>query len=134
MTLTPGQDAYLREHQLAVLATGRRDGSPQLSTIMYDYDGNDVAISVTSDSAKWVNALRQPRVALLVNDGLQQLILYGAAEGVSAGPERLELTKRIRRRAMGREPSEDDATLAAQLDETKRVILRVTPDKVLMYE
>ena len=32
---------------------------------------------------------------------------------------------------MGREPSEDDATLAAQ---AKRVILRITPDKVLMND
>ena len=131
--MTPEQDAYLREHRLGVLATGRRDGSPQLSTIMYHYDGDDIAISVTSDRAKWPNALRQPRVALLVNDGRRQLILYGDAEGVSADPDRLELTKRLRR-AMGREASEDDATLAAQLDEAKRVILRVTPQKVLMND
>ena len=61
--MTPEQDAYLREHRLGVLATGRRDGSPQLSTIMYHYDGDDIAISVTSDRAKWLNALRQPHAA-----------------------------------------------------------------------
>jgi hypothetical protein len=69
MTITPEQDAYLREHSMAVLATGRRDGSPQLSTIGYDFDGTDIAISVTSDRAKWLNAVRQPRVSMLMLDG-----------------------------------------------------------------
>ncbi len=132
MTLTPDQESYLREHRLAVLATGRRDGSPQVSTIMYDYDGADVVISVTSDRAKWVNAMRQPRVSMLVLDGRRQLILYGAAEGLSADPDRLEATKRLRR-AMGRD-FPDDATFSGELDEAKRVILRITPDKVLMNE
>ncbi len=131
--MTPEQDAYLREHNLATLATGRRDGSPQVSLIMYDYDGVDVAISVTSDRAKWRNAVRQPRVAMLVQDGRRQLILYGSAEAVDADPDRLELTKRLRR-GMGREVTEDDATLTAQLDEAKRVILRITPDQVLMND
>jgi nitroimidazol reductase NimA-like FMN-containing flavoprotein (pyridoxamine 5'-phosphate oxidase superfamily) len=56
--LTAEQEQYLRDHRLAVLATGRRDGSPQLSTVLYHYDGDDIAISVTSDRAKWKNAVR----------------------------------------------------------------------------
>ena len=35
---------------------------------------------------------------------------------------------------MGREPEDDDAALSAQLDEAKRVILRITADKVLMND
>ena len=34
---------------------------------------------------------------MLVFDGRRQLILYGTAEGLSADPERLEATKRLRR-------------------------------------
>ncbi len=131
--MTVEQETYLREHHLGVLATGRKDGSPQASLIMYDYDGADVAISVTSDRAKYVNALRQPRVSMVVLDGRKQLILYGTAEGVDADPDRLELTKRIRA-AMGRPAEEDDATLSSQLDEAKRVILRITPGTVFMND
>ena len=83
MPLTPEQDQYLKDHSLAVLGTGRRDGSPQLSMIIYDYSGDDLVISVTSDRAKWKNAIRQPNVALLVPDGRRQLIVYGTVEGVS---------------------------------------------------
>jgi nitroimidazol reductase NimA-like FMN-containing flavoprotein (pyridoxamine 5'-phosphate oxidase superfamily) len=75
MTMTPEQDSYLREQKMAVLATGRKDGSPQISTINYAFDGTDIAISVTSDRAKWVNAVRQPRVSMLVLDGHKQLNL-----------------------------------------------------------
>ncbi|MEE8337511.1 MAG: TIGR03618 family F420-dependent PPOX class oxidoreductase [Dehalococcoidia bacterium] len=133
MTITPEQDAYLREHRMAVLATGRKDGSPQISTINYHFDGADIVISVTSDRAKWVNTVRQPRVAMLVLDGRKQLILYGTVEGVADDPGRIELTKRLRA-SMGREPDGDDAALSAQLDEAKRVILRITPDKVLIND
>lgn len=133
MTITPEQDSYLREHQMAVLATGRKDGSPQISTVNYHFDGADIAISVTSDRAKWVNTVRQPRVAMVVLDGHKQLILYGTVEGVADDPDRVELTKRLRA-SMGREPDGDDAALSAQLDEAKRVILRITPDKVLMND
>ena len=130
--MTEAQDRFLREHRLAVLATGRRDGSPQVSTIYYDYDGTDIVISVTSDRWKWKNAVRQPKVALLVNEGRQQLIVYGTAEGITDDPDRLELTKRLRRRAGTDFP--DDATFATQLDEAHRTILRITPDRVSFNE
>jgi len=130
--MTEAQERFLRQHRLAVLATGRRDGSPQVSTIYYDYDGADIVISVTSDRWKWKNAIRQPKVALLVNEGRQQLILYGTAEGISDDPERLELTKRLRRRAGTEFP--DDATFAAELDGAHRTILRITPQRVAFNE
>lgn len=95
MALTPEQDEYLKNHRLAVLATGRQDGSPQVSTIMYHYDGTDIVTSVKSYTAKWNNALRQPKVALLVNDGRKQLVLYGEAEGIADDPERKQLTRRM---------------------------------------
>ena len=116
-----------------MLATGRKDGSPQVSTIYYDYDGTDIVISVTTDRAKWVNTGRRPRVAMVVLDGHKQLILYGTVEGVADDPDRVELTKRLRA-SMGREADGDDAALSAQLDAAKRVILRITPDKVLMND
>ena len=131
--MTPEQEAFLRSHRLAVLATGRRDGSPQVSTMAYAYDGDHVVMSVTRDRAKWPNVGRQPRVAMVVNEGRQQLVLYGTAERIADDPERLELTKQVRE-AIGRPAQEDDATIAAQLDQDKRVILRITPETVFMNE
>lgn len=133
MPLNPEQDQYLREHSMGVLGTGRRDGSPQLSMVMYDYDGADVVISVASDRAKWKNALRQPNIALLVPDGRRQLVVYGTAEGVTSDPARSDGTKRVRAR-IGRPFEGDDADLAQELDEAKRVILRFEPGRAFMND
>jgi hypothetical protein len=35
---------------------------------------------------------------------------------------------------MGRPAEDDDVTLSAQLDEAKRVILRIVPDRVFMND
>ncbi len=133
MALTPEQDTYLREHRQAVLGTGRRDGSPQLSTIMYDYDGDDVAISVTSDRAKWKNAVRQPKVALLVPDGRRQLIVYGTARAVDDLPGIVAGHRRIRA-AMGRPSDASDEDLGRELAEQQRVILAITPERAFMND
>ena len=126
--MTEGQDAFLREQNLCVLATGRKDGSPQVSTVYYHYDGHDLVISATTDRAKYVNAMRQPRVALVINDGRKQCIVYGRAEGVPDDPERLRLTRRAREHRGA--PVPDDATLAAELTRDKRAMLRITIDRV----
>lgn len=129
--MTPEQDAFLREHHSTVLATGRRDGSPQVSTMGYWYDGAHVYMSLTTERAKWHNVARQPKVAMVVNEGRRQLVLYGTAERISADPERLERTRAVRT-SFGIESPADDAEAAAQLDADKRVVLKITPDKVTM--
>ena len=130
MALTPEQETYLTEHRIAVLGTGRRDGSPQLSLINYHYDGTDIALSVTSDRAKWKNAVRQPRVSLLVQDGRRQLIVYGRAQAISDTPGIVAGHRRLRA-AAGRAVDANDDDFAKELQEQKRVILRITPERAL---
>ncbi|TMC52029.1 MAG: hypothetical protein E6J26_09395 [Chloroflexi bacterium] len=109
-----GLDAekWLREHNLCALATGRRDGSPQLSLVSYAYDGEDIVISTATDRPKWLNSRRQPRVAVLVQDGRQYVLVYGRAEYIESDPERLAV---------------------AELNAEKRVILRVIPEKIVPH-
>lgn len=128
--LTPDQERFLREHTLAVLATGRQDGSPQVSTIIYAWEAGEILVSVTTDRAKWRNALRQPRVGLVVNDGRKQLVVYGTARPLREDPGRFEAHKLIRA-AMGR-PVEDEEEYRRQLDEQHRVILAITPETAFM--
>ena len=132
MQLTDEQRQYLESHQLAVLGTGKRDGSPQLSMINYRFDGSHIFISVTSDRAKWTNTQRQPKVALLVPDGRRQLVVYGAVEGIPGGPARDAAIAAIRA-GMGNPlaPDADMAAFSKQLDEAKRVVLKITPEQVL---
>src|SRR5262245_1222148 len=121
VSMTPEQEQFLRDHRLAVLATGRRDGSPQISTMGYWYDGTHIFMSLTTDRAKWHNVGRQPRVAMTVNEGPRQLVLYGTAERISEDPLRTHTTRAIRAAFYGK-PADDggDEKLAAELDRDRR--------------
>lgn len=132
--LTEEMEAFLREQQIAAFATGRKDGSPQLSHVVYDYDGHDIVISVKSYTAKWKNALRQPRVALLVHEGRKQLVIYGRAEAISEDPERLELTARVFRRITGDPSFAPSESFAKTMDEQQRTVLRIVPEKAMIQD
>jgi PPOX class probable F420-dependent enzyme len=131
--LNDDQRTFLKARHLAVLATGRADGSPQVSTVMYDYDGTDFAVSIKSFTAKWKNVLRQPKVGLVINDGRRQLIVYGTAKAVAEDPERIELTQRVFRRVAGTDPGTAEQ-LKPLLDEQKRTALRIVPESAFMND
>lgn len=132
--LTPEMETFLHEQQIAALATGRRDGSPQLSHVVYDYDGADIVISVKSYTAKWHNARRQPRVALLVHQGRKQLVIYGRAEAIESDPERIELTARVFRRLSGNPDLAVSADFVKTMDEQNRTVLRIRPEKATIQD
>ena len=125
--LSPDADAFLRSHTWGILATGRRDGSPQQSMIGYvvDDDGR-IVVSIKSYTAKWKNARRQPRVSLAVADGHAHLVIYGEAEAIEADPDRADLTADVFAGLSGAERP-DPATMIAALDEQQRTVLRITP-------
>ncbi|MFN8638100.1 MAG: pyridoxamine 5'-phosphate oxidase family protein [Dehalococcoidia bacterium] len=73
-------EAFLRSHSLGILATGRRDGSPQQSVLRYTYnDAGDVVIATADSAAKVKNARKNPGVSLAVNDGPTCVVVYGQA-------------------------------------------------------
>ena len=138
MDLTDEQRAYLDRNLLAIIATARRDGSPQISTVHYSVQDDGVYVGVGRDTAKWRNAARQPRVALLVNEGRAQLVIYGAAEQVGDDPERVDRYRQHRTQTAGKGsemgmPAEGDA-FRAMIDQGNRALLRITPERVLHNE
>ena len=127
-------DAFLRDHLWGVLATGRRDGSPQQSMVGYVVDDQGrIVISVKSYTAKWKNALRQPRVSLTVPDGLVHLVIYGEAEAIDHDPERADLTADVSARLSG-SSRPDPASIVELLDEQQRTVLRITPASTVFNE
>jgi hypothetical protein len=67
---------FIRSHVWAVLATGRIDGSPQPSMVGYVDDDVRLVVSAKTFTAKWKNAVRQPKVGLTVPDGRAHLVVY----------------------------------------------------------
>ena len=116
-----------------ILATGRKDGSPQQSMIGYKIDEHGrIIMSVKHDRAKWKNVLRQPKVSLSVSSGRDCLIIYGSAETIAEDPLRAELTADVVAKLRGVERP-DPTTLTEFLDEQKRTVLRITPDKTIFH-
>jgi PPOX class probable F420-dependent enzyme len=128
------QTAFLESRRWAALATGRRDGSPQLSHVGYVWDGAHLLVSVKSYTAKWKNALRQPKVALLVHEDRKQLVVYGTAECIDRDPERAELTAKIFRRLTGNADLTIDENFIRLLDAQQRTVLRISPTKATMQD
>ena len=116
-----------------ILATGRKDGSPQQSMIGYTIDEHGrIIMSVKHDRAKWKNVLRQSKVSLSVSSGRDCLIIYGSAETIAEDPLRAELTADVVAKLRGVERP-DPTTLTEFLDEQKRTVLRITPTKTIFH-
>ena len=132
MEFTTEQAEYLTAHQWATLATGRKDGSPQVSMIGYARDGNELLVTFRRASAKYRNISRQPRVALVVADGRRALTVYGEAELIEQDPRRVEVFAQI----LGRfgAPASPRDELARQLDGEGRVVARIRATGADLHE
>lgn len=67
-TLTEQAKALIRRPVIASLATIAGDGSPQLTPLWVDLDGDDILVNTAAGRAKAVNIERNPHVALTVID------------------------------------------------------------------
>ena len=60
-------EAFLREPNIAVLATVDRHGHPHATPVWYLYEGGEFTISTTRSSLKFRNITLQPAVTLVVD-------------------------------------------------------------------
>ncbi len=126
MPPTPEQEQILREERLAILATFRRDGSPQLTPINYVYQDGRFLISTTRDRAKYHNVRRNPHVSLCIlrPEGRPYVTVFGRAEIQET--EIAEGTAEIFRRISDRPlPENFDEVLRQQ----RRILITVTPER-----
>jgi PPOX class probable F420-dependent enzyme len=129
----PAETAFLRDHRYAVLATTKRDGSPQQSMVAYTVDeAGRIIISVKTYTAKWHNARRRPNVSLTIPDGRAHLVINGPAEAIDQDPARAELTAAVFGLLADSEPP-DPGSIVELLDQQRRSILRVTPTRTLFH-
>lgn len=131
---TDDERAFLANHVWAILATGRQEGSPQQAMLGYTVDDQGrLLVSTRVTSAKWQNITRQPKVSVTVPDGRVSLVVYGTAETIDADPERAELSADVLAVVLG-QGRPDPGTIVGWLDQDKRGVIRITPDRVLFHE
>jgi PPOX class probable F420-dependent enzyme len=117
---------FIRDHHHAVLATTRRDGSPQLSPVACAVDDSGaVVVSTRETAAKTKNLRRDPRASLCVlADGFfGQFVQVEGVVTIVSLPEAMEGLVDYYRLVSG-EHSDWDDYRAAMIRE-QRVLLRV---------
>ena len=124
-------DAFLDERHTLVIATLRRDGWPQMTTVWYRWDGEAFWISTNRDRAKYRNIERDPRVTALVDAPPREtsVAAYGRAEPAAYDDDAYEGALAIISRYV------DGAR--AYLDERKNdrcVLIRIRPDRIVSWK
>jgi PPOX class probable F420-dependent enzyme len=65
--LTEKQAQLFLDKNLGAVATIREDGTPQVTPVWVDYDGEDVLFNTAAPRTKWRNLKRDPRVTVEVH-------------------------------------------------------------------
>ncbi|MET7526640.1 PPOX class F420-dependent oxidoreductase [Streptomyces sp. NPDC005248] len=111
------------------VATIQPDGSPQLSPVWVKRDGDDVLISTTRGRRKEQNLSRDPRVSVVVQP-FAAPYTYAEIRGVAAltteGGD--ELIDELSVKYTGKKYAEFNP---ASDDDDERVVVRITPEKIV---
>jgi PPOX class probable F420-dependent enzyme len=121
--------ALISGNSLAVLATIKRDGRPQLSNVSYHFDPRNVAVevSVTEPRAKTRNLRRDARASIYVrsDDGWAYAVAEGDAvltpPAASLHDDTVEALIALYRNIAGEHPDWDEYRRA--MVEDRRVVL-----------
>lgn len=132
MTPTEYRRFMLDTVRTGKLATVRADGSPHVTPIWFDLDGDDLFFTTWEHSVKAANIRRDPRVSLCVDDE-KPPFAYVLVEGMAAVvtpplDEMLRWTTRIAGRYMGQALAEAYGKRNAVEGE---LLIRLTPGKII---
>ncbi|ATW47450.1 pyridoxamine 5'-phosphate oxidase family protein [Streptomyces xantholiticus] len=78
MMSTGERDAFLTEQRTCRVATVSPDGRPHVSALWFVWDGTSLWLYSLTRSRRWAELRRDPRIAVVVDDGEE----YGELRGV----------------------------------------------------
>lgn len=122
-------EAFLREARHGIVATTRRDGTPQLTPIWFDWDGTALRFSTPRTTAKYRNLRRDNRITVCIDDPgppRRYVTIYGRAD-LDDRPEAIvEAIRRIRSKY-----GYERGTTVEDVRREQRVLVTVRPEKVV---
>ncbi len=124
--LTDDQIALLREPVLAHVATVMPDGSPQITPVWVDTDGEAILINTARGRVKHRNILRDPRVAVSLtarDDDHRTVVVRGRAKLVDEGAE--DHIDRLAKKYTGQD------RYPWRTPDMRRVTIRIVPEHVV---
>lgn len=125
-TIPASHKDLLDKPAFAHLATLNPDGSPQVTPVWFDYDGQHIIVNTARGRVKDRNLQREPRVALSIQDpsnpyrylGIQGRVAEMTEKDADAGIDRLAKKYLGKDKYPWKGPSET------------RVIVKIAPQKV----
>jgi PPOX class probable F420-dependent enzyme len=126
LRLTGEQANLIEAPNFATVATLNPDGSPQLSIVWIDWDGEHVVFNTAAGRTKVRNLERDPRVSVLVvdhADGYRWVAIRGRAEITAEGAD--AHIDRMARKYTG----EGWQARAGQI----RLVVRIWPESISAY-
>ena len=124
--LSEDQVALLREKVLAHVATTMPDGSPHVTPVWVDSDGEAVVFNTAKGRIKHRNLVRDPRIAISVTDkqnDYRTVVIRGRAEFVDEGAD-AHIDKMAKKYL-------DADSYPNRREGEQRVIVRVVPEQIL---
>ena len=124
--------AFLLEGtRTAKLATTMRDGSPHVMPVWFVLDGDDIVFNTGKDTAKGRQLLRDPRVAIVVDEETPPFSfvhIRGTASVSEDSDELVRSATEIAGRYMGADRAEEFGRRNGVPGE---LLVRVTPERVI---
>jgi len=129
---------FIEERKSLQVATIGADGAPHLTTLWFVVVDGEIAFETFTKSQKIMNLKRDPRIAVLVEDG----IAYNELRGVSINGRAvlhedpavvIPFARKMVRRNQPEIP-EEHVEAAAQMMARKRTVVVVKPEKIVSWD
>jgi PPOX class probable F420-dependent enzyme len=122
---------FLAERRNAVIATINKGGSPQLTPVIFYWDGTAFYISVTKETIKYKNLKRDPRISLVVDNVLGHKTVIAKGKATIQEDNVWDMTTKIIEKYYRKEEA---APYLEQLKKQNRVLIVVKPSKVRAWQ
>jgi PPOX class probable F420-dependent enzyme len=120
---------FLSKPLIADIVTLRRDGSPQITPVLYNFDGTYLYISTTASRAKGRNIKRDNRIAVSIRDpDANKVVLFSGKADILDDKDHFLL----RRIAVRYTPPDKIDELVRGM-ESDRVIIRLKPSRSISW-
>ena len=129
-TLNGKEVAFINRIPYAKFATVGKDGSPHVTPTWIMYEGGKLVITMQETTLKVRNLRRDPRVAVLIDDGPRYLLVKGRAV-VAGHRETAKDREKLAVKALGEEAGRRWA--AEEAPKTKAVSVEVSPENVFAF-
>ncbi len=125
-------NTFLNRKHNAILATIKKDGSPQLTPVIYRWDGEQFWISTTKDRAKYLNIRRDPRISLCIDETTTSTTVIATGRAQLTEDNLWNETLKIVERYQGHERG---AAYVKSMQDKKepRVLIVLKPEHVISW-